>query len=77
MTWFGVYISYYCHLDMKKAINEEVKKKRKEITQERESWIGGITLGWKASNPMYVALVSISKKKTKNKIQPPWSGINL
>lgn len=37
MTWFGVYISYYYHLDMRKAINEEIFfKKRKEITQERE-----------------------------------------
>lgn len=74
MTWFGVYISYYCHLDMRKAINEEIKKKRKEITQERERWTGGVTLGWRASNPMNVALTSIS---WKNKIQPPWSGINL
>lgn len=48
------------------------KKKRKEITQERERWTGGVTLGWRASNSMNVALTSIS---WKNKIQPPWSGI--
>lgn len=39
------------------------KRNRKEITQERESWTGGAPLGWRASNPMYVALASISCKK--------------
>lgn len=45
------------------------KQKRKEITQERESWTGGVTLGWRASNPMYVALASISWKKQN---PAPW-----